>query len=117
VNASLGNLHLERGEYEHALAFFSKALEMDRKADFSLGVADDLTAMGTVYYLQKKYGPALSYLRRGIKIHAVFGNREKVALIADMLETAAEAAGVDISVTMHFANKWAAGDLMEFPCK
>jgi tetratricopeptide (TPR) repeat protein len=117
VNASLGNLQLERGEYEQAIEFFSKALEVDQASDFHMGLADDLTAIGTVFYLQKKYDLALKYFRRGIKIYAIFGNQEKVAFINGMMEAAAEATGIDISVTRHFVDKWAAGDLMESPCK
>jgi tetratricopeptide (TPR) repeat protein len=117
VNASLGNLQIERGEFEQAIEFFSKALEMDRAAAFPVGMADDLTAIGTVYYLQKKYDLALKYFQRGIKIHAIFGNQEKVTFITGMMETAAEKTGADISITRHFVGKWEAGDLMESPCK
>ena len=117
VNASLGNLQMERGEYEQAIEFFSKALEADRAADFHVGLADDLTAIGTVYYLQKKYEIALKYFKRSIKIHALFGNREKVMSIYGMMEAAAETTGIDISVTRHFVDKWTAGELMESPCK
>jgi tetratricopeptide (TPR) repeat protein len=117
VNASLGNLQLERGDYEKAIVFFSRALEMDRKADFPIGIADDLTDIGTAYYLQKKYDPALHYFRRGIKIHAIYGNQEKVTFITGMMETAADATGADIRITRHFVNKWTAGDLMTSPCK
>jgi tetratricopeptide (TPR) repeat protein len=117
VNASLGNLQIERGEFEQAIEFFSKALEMDRAADFPIGMADDLTAIGTVYYLQKKNDLALKYFQRGIKIHALFGNQEKVSFIKGMMEAAAETTGVDISITMYFVDKWEAGDLLESPCK
>jgi tetratricopeptide (TPR) repeat protein len=117
VNASLGNLKMERGAYEQAVKYFNKALEIDRAADFRIGLADDLTAIGTVHYLQKNYDLALKYFQRGIKIHALFGNQEKVKHIKGMMEEAAEKTGVDIRVTTHFIDKWTAGEVMESPCK
>lgn len=117
VNASLGNLKMETGAYEESLQWFGKALEADRKSEFHLGMADDLTAMGRVYYLQKKYDRAWDFFQRGIKIHAIFGNLDKISEIKPMLKTAAEAAGRDSSVTFYFVDKWSAGDLKESPCR
>ena len=117
VNASLGNLEMERGAYEQALQYFNHALEIDRSEDFRLGIADDLAAIGTVYYLQNKYDPALKYLQRSIKIHALFGNQKKVEHIKGMMKEAAEKTGTDVHVTTYFVDKWSAGEVMESPCK
>ena len=108
---------MERGAYEQALGYFYKALEIDRAEDFRIGLADDLAAIGAVYFLQNKYDPAVKYFQRSIKIHALFRNLDKVKHIRGMMEEAAEKSGVDIRVTTHFIDKWAAGEIMESPCK
>jgi tetratricopeptide (TPR) repeat protein len=117
VNASLGNLHTERGDYEQALQYLNNALEIDRLENFRIGLADDLAAIGTVYYLQNRYDLALKNFQRSIKIHALYGNQEKVKDIKEVMEDAAEKAGIDIRVTTHFVDKWVAGEVMESPCK
>lgn len=117
INASLGHLNMETGAYEAAVQWFDKALTADRTSGFQRGMADDLTAIGRVYFLQQQYGPALAYLRRGVKIHAIFGNQEQVDAIKPLLKTASDATGQDTSVTLYFVDKWSTGDLKESPCR
>jgi tetratricopeptide (TPR) repeat protein len=117
VNAAIGNLKMEIGAYDQAIDFFNKALLADRASEFHVGLAEDLAAIGTAYFYQKKYEPALKYLQRGLKIYAIFGNRQKVSHINEMMTTASEATGIDISVTRHFVDKWAAGKLTASPCQ
>ena len=117
VNAAIGHMKMETGAHDQAVDFFNKALLADRASGFYLGMADDLTGIGTAYFYQKKYEPALKYFQRGLKIYAIFGNRQKVSHISEMMTTASEAAGIDISVTRHFVDKWAAGELTASPCQ
>lgn len=117
VNAAMGNLEMETGDHVQAVDYFKKALEADRTTGNQAGIADDLTAIGTAYYLQQDYASALNYLKRGVKIHAILSNTDQVSGSMAMMEKASEATGIDISVTRYFVEKWVAGELLSEPCR
>jgi tetratricopeptide (TPR) repeat protein len=117
VNFAMGNLMLETKQYEKAVNFFKAALEADRLAEFSKGIADDLAAIGSAYLLQGKNEPAVNYLKRSIKIYALNRNHKKVSKIMRQLETVSKNTDLNISVTKHFVKRWLEGKTYENPCK
>jgi tetratricopeptide (TPR) repeat protein len=117
VNFTLGNLMIETERYEQAVYFFETALEADRLSGFSKGIADDLTAMGSVFLLQKKNNQAVSVFKRSLKIYALLGNQKKVHHVMEQLETVSKSTGIDLSVTKHFVNRWLEGKAIEKPCE
>jgi tetratricopeptide (TPR) repeat protein len=117
VNFTLGRLMNETGGFERAVYFFETALKADRLSGFHKGIADDLAAIGSVYYSEKKYDKAVDYFKRSIKIYALIEKRDKVSETANLLEKAAEKANLNISVTQHFVKNWLEGKAFENPCK
>lgn len=117
VNFTLGNLMLETQRYQQAVNFFNAALEKDRSSGFYKGIADDLAAIGSAYFLQKKNELAASFFKRSIKVYALIGDPEKVHSILEQLEKVAAKTGFDITVTKHFVNRWLEGKALENLCK
>ncbi len=117
VCSSLGNLMFEKTDYPKAITFYEKALFFDRQTEFHPGLADNLNALGRVYYQQEKYARASAYFQRSIKIYALFGNKEQVYRIMDILEELAPRSNSDLTITRHFVDKWSKGDILEPPCQ
>lgn len=117
VNFAMGNLMLETKQYEKAVHFFKAALEADRLAGFSKGIADDLAAIGSVYLLQGKNESAVNFLKRSIKIYALNRNHKKATKIMRQLEKVSKNTDFNISVTKHFVKRWLEGKTYESPCK
>jgi tetratricopeptide (TPR) repeat protein len=112
-----GRLMLKTGKVPEALLLFEQALELDRQAGFSRGMADDLSAMAGIHEQLGEDGSALDCLDRSIKIYALLENREKVMEYLDRLESLALKTGTDVRVTVHFANQWLAGKAVDAICQ
>ena len=117
VCSSLGNLMVEKAEYDRALVFYEKALFLDRQSEFHPGLADNLNAMGRVYLQQEKYDQAVAYFQRSIKIYALLGNSEQVSRTMNILEETATHANTDVTLTRYFVEKWSKGEIREHPCQ
>jgi tetratricopeptide (TPR) repeat protein len=117
VCSSLGNLMFEKTDYDKALAYYEKALFFDRQSEFHPGLADNLYAVGRVYHQQEKYDQATAYFQRSIKIYALFGNKEQVSRIMNILEETAPRSNMDLTLTRHFVDKWSKGEILEHPCQ
>lgn len=111
-----GRLMAEIGNVPEAMTFFHQALELDRQAGFSRGMADDLSAMAGIHELLGQDEAALDCLDRSIKIHALVGNRQNVLDNLDRLELLAQKTGTDVRVTVHFINQWLAGGSVDGIC-
>lgn len=112
-----GRLMMENGKYPEALALFEQALELDRQAGFSRGMADDLSAMAGIHEQLGADESALDCLDRSIKIYALLENREKVLECLDRLESLALQTGTNVRVTVHFVNQWLAGKAVDAGCR
>jgi tetratricopeptide (TPR) repeat protein len=112
-----GRLMLKTGKVPEALLLFEQALELDRQAGFSRGMADDLSAMAGIHEQLGEDESALDCLDRSIKIYALLENREKVMEYLDRLESLALKTGTDVRVTVHFANQWLAGKAVDAICQ
>ncbi len=116
INYALGNLLLQTGHPEKAVAYFEASLAADRVNGFYKGMADNLAALGSVCLNQRKIEEAVKYFNRGIKIYALLGDKEKVSEIMEKLSAASQQAIIDISVTQHFVDRWLEGKILENPC-
>jgi len=117
VCSSLGNLMFEKADYDKALAFYEKALFLDRQSEFHPGLADNLNAVGRVYLQQEKYDQAVAYFQRSVKIYALFGNAEQVSRIMNILEETAARSNTDVTLTRYFVDKWSKGEILAHPCQ
>jgi len=116
INTALGNLMLETERFERAIDFYKKALSADRFIAFYKGMADDLTAIGSAYFVQKNYESAANYLQRSIKIYALIENENKVHELIKQLDKVEEKTGLNISITKEFVKRWLAGEA-DGPCE
>ncbi|MCG2759294.1 MAG: tetratricopeptide repeat protein [Desulfobacteraceae bacterium] len=116
INFALGNLMVETKRSDNAVEYFKKALSADQSSGFIKGIADDLATIGTVYYNQDKYEPAVNFFNRSIKIYALIGNESKVYEIMELLNKSSEKAEINISVTKDFVKRWMEGKSLESLC-
>ena len=79
-------------------------------------MADDLFSIGLAYSRLGQDEKAATSLKRSIKIFALIDQAEKIDETMKHLQEAAQKAGVDISVTEAFVERWRQGKLYESPC-
>jgi tetratricopeptide (TPR) repeat protein len=116
INFVLGNLMFETERSDNAVEYFKKALSADQSSGFIKGIADDLAAIGTVYYNQDKYEPAVTFFNRSIKIYALMGNEKKAYKIMELLIKSSEKANINISLTKNFVKRWLEGKSLKGFC-
>ena len=107
---------METKRFENALDYFKEALSADQSSGFIKGTADDLAAIGTIYYNQDKHRLAVNFFNRSIKIYALIGNESKVYEIMELLNKSSEKAEINISVTKDFVKRWMEGKSLESLC-
>ncbi len=117
IRFTRGRLMMKTGKYQQAMRLFQQALELDRQAGFSRGMADDLSAMAEIHEHLGQDEAALDCLDRSIKIHALVGNREKVLENLGRLESLAKRTGTDSRVTVHFINQWLSSEAIDAICR
>jgi tetratricopeptide (TPR) repeat protein len=117
VNFALGSLMVETRRCDKAIDCFKAALSADRSATYYKGIADDLGAIGSVYFSQGKCDLAVIFLKRGIKIYALIRDERKVSELMVKLDQASKEAGIDVSLTKHFVKSWLAGEALENICR
>lgn len=117
IRFTRGRLKMKTGNYAQAMSHFQKALELDRQAGFSRGMADDLSAMAVIHERSGEDEAALDCLDRSIKIYALLENQAKVLENLGRLESLADITGTDVRVTVHFINQWLAGDAVDVICR
>jgi tetratricopeptide (TPR) repeat protein len=112
-----GRLMMETGHDAKALRYFQETLELDRRAGFTRGIADDLSALADLHEQLGEDETALDCLDRSIKIYALLQNRTKVATSLRHLDKLARKTGTDVQVSVHFINQWVAGETVDAICK
>lgn len=117
LHFAFGNLMLKTGRPADAIASFEKALSIDRELGFHKGMADDLFSMGQAYIRLGKDEEAAKSLKRSVKIFALIDQASEVRETMKHLKKAAQKAGIDISVTEAFIERWRQGRLYESPCR
>ena len=117
IRFTRGRLMMKIGKYPEALNHFQQALKLDRKAGFTWGMADDLSAMAIIHEQSGEDEAALDCLDRSLRIHALLENRAKVLESLGRLESLAQKTGTDVRVTVHFINRWLAGETVDAICR
>jgi len=117
LHFAFGNLMLKTGRSADAITSFEKALSIDRELGFHKGMADDLFSMGQAYIRLGKDEEAAKSLKRSVKIFALIDQAREVRETMKHLKKAAQKAGIDISVTEAFIERWRQGRLYESPCR
>lgn len=117
IRFTRGRLMTKTGQYPQAMRHFQQALELDRQAGFTRGIAGDLDAMADIHERLGEEEAALDCLDRSVKINALLANRAKVLENLDRLETLAGKTGADIRVTVHFINQWLTGAAIDAICR
>jgi tetratricopeptide (TPR) repeat protein len=117
IRFTRGRLMMKNGNYAEAMSLFQHALELDRQAGFTRGMADDLSAMAGIHEQLGEDEAALDCLDRSLKIHALLENRAKVLENLVRLESLAQKTGTDVRVTVHFINQWLAGEALDVNCR
>jgi len=117
LHFAFGNLMLKTGRPADAIASFEKALSIDRELGFYKGMADDLFSMGLAYTRLGQNEKAAKSLKRSVKIFALIDQAGQIDETMKHLKEAAQKAGVDISVTEAFVERWRQGRLYESPCR
>ena len=116
INFALGKIMSETERSDNAVEYFKKALSADQSSGFIKGIADDLAAIGTVYYNQDKHELAVNFFNRSIKIYALMRNEKKVHKIMDFLIKSSEKAKINISITKNFVKRWLEGKSLKCFC-
>jgi tetratricopeptide (TPR) repeat protein len=117
VNSALGNLMLETKRYREAIAFYQTALEADRTDGFYRGIADNLSSIGQAYLEMGDRRAAVKSWEQSAKTYTLIGLSADVKKVMANLKREAAKAGVDISVTELFVNRWLEGKQYEKPCE
>jgi tetratricopeptide (TPR) repeat protein len=76
---NFGILLQSRGDYEQALEYYQRSLEIKEELDNRAGVASSLHQIGTIQQLRGDYDQALHYYQRSIEIAEELGHRAVVA--------------------------------------
>jgi len=108
---------MRTGDDQQAMDLFQQALDLDREARFSRGMAADLLIMVDIYERSGRNESALDCLERSLRIYALMGNRKIVMDNLERLESLAGKAGSDIRVTVYYINQWLAGDAVDVVCR
>jgi tetratricopeptide (TPR) repeat protein len=117
LNYVMGTLMVQTSRLEEALIFYQTALAADRKIGFHQGIAEDLAAIGQVYFQQQRFVPAGHYLARSMKIFALLEDDRNLQRLQPILDKAAARAAQHTTLTEHFIREWSQGRSLENPCR
>ena len=109
INHAMGLFMETAGDPDQALEFYTKALEADRKANFSRSIAADLAAIGNVHIARGRHELALDYLYRSFQIQTLMDDVDGAEKTTVLLKRCIEALGdkkQDTRVTEHFLKRW-----------
>jgi len=117
VTFALGTLMAKTDRADEAVRYFKAALSADQSAAYYKGMADDLTAIGSVYLGRGHAEEAVGFYKRAVKIYALIQNKPKVDATRKLLTEASQKAGMSIALTEFFVEKWTRGEVLETPCR
>jgi tetratricopeptide (TPR) repeat protein len=117
LHFAFGNLMLETGKPADAIAPLEKALAIDRELGFHRGIADDLLSIGQAHASLGQHEKAIGSWKRSVKVFALIDQAPEVHATMKLLRETAPVAGIDISVTEAFIERWHKEGLYESPCK
>jgi tetratricopeptide (TPR) repeat protein len=111
----LGLVARARGDLAKADKRLSEALEIDKAAENTNGIAQDLEEIGLLQQEKQLWEKAYFSLDRAINLYATMGNTEKVSHLLDHLRTNREKGGVPESVEQYEPLLVPPGDYWQSP--
>jgi predicted ATPase len=76
----IGRIHLSKGEYDEALEYQMKSLDLAERAGHKIGVAASLNNIGIVHYDRDDLDLALEYHERSLQMKEKIGDKQGVAM-------------------------------------
>jgi tetratricopeptide (TPR) repeat protein len=89
----LGKLHYFLGEYQHALEFHQRALNIAEKSNYQAGVALSLHHIGMIHLARGDYAAALVEYEKSLKISEKLRDRAGVAISLHQIGRTLQACG------------------------
>ncbi|CAD7838128.1 MAG: hypothetical protein [Olavius algarvensis Delta 4 endosymbiont] len=117
IQFALGRLKLAQGDAAAAGEHLEQALAADRAVGFHAGMAQDHVQLGDSHQAQGSSAKAVAHYKQAVKIYALLGDAPRVKANLTKLEKAADAAGADIRLTVHFAKTWLEDKGLKRPCR
>lgn len=65
---NVGNIHFNQGNYQLAIAFYERALEIEREHDNKLGILNTIANIGITYTKARQPGNAEKYLQEALQM-------------------------------------------------
>ncbi|MEM4161420.1 MAG: tetratricopeptide repeat protein, partial [Thermoplasmata archaeon] len=75
---NIGNIYRENGEYEKALEFYTKSLELGEKIGDLWGIAISYNNIGLLYQDKGDYEKALEFLTKSIELAKKIGDKSRL---------------------------------------
>ncbi len=116
IRHSLGVLLLETGRPKEALPHLTAALDADRAQGFAEGMAEDLFRLGQALKAAGDAAGAVTAWKRALLLFGLLNLDKKAEAVKKELAPAAAEAGVSLSVTDLFEERWKDGQAYESPC-
>lgn len=117
VHFALGTLMAKTNRPDEAIRHFETALSADRSSSYYQGMADDLTAIGSVHHRRGDAKQAVGFFKRAVKIYALIRDERKVQAVWNQLLEASQAAGMHMELSEFFVEKWTRGEALQMPCR
>jgi CHAT domain-containing protein len=82
---NLGYVYFMHGDYEQALEFYRKGLQLSNEIGSKAVVAMLFTNTGNVYYAQGDYAQASDFMLKSLKLHEEMGDKTGTAIVLNNL--------------------------------
>ncbi|SEJ40432.1 Tetratricopeptide repeat-containing protein [Dyadobacter sp. SG02] len=80
IYGNLGNIYFDRQDYNHALEYHRKSLQIHESLGDEQGMGNTFHNLGMIYRMQKQYDKALDYYNRSLAIDSRKNNLGNVAI-------------------------------------
>ena len=90
----LASIHTAQGDYQRARAEAAEALELDKQVEYSLGIAQDLTALGLIAQRMASHEESFRYFERAYGVYEALGHEAGRAGVLAWLVASARSAGL-----------------------
>ena len=75
----MGNAYLSLGEYQKAIEYYEKGLEISTEIEDRSGIASDNGNLGIAYFSLGEYQKAIEYYEKSLEINIAIGDRSGIA--------------------------------------
>jgi serine phosphatase RsbU (regulator of sigma subunit)/Flp pilus assembly protein TadD len=106
-----GDVYYEMGDFDKAVEYSNRVLEMNKKSGNQLGVANSLSTLGKIYFDAGDYQKATTYLKRSKTLKDSLNDHTETALLLrylgkiNLINGNLQEAGIDLKNSLDFAIK------------